>query len=69
MQIALKTFQTEENVQCYGKEGISFINVHILVWLQIPVYNSIIMQILQGQDRLSEVHPGHIDWERTHVFH
>lgn len=44
-------------------------SVCILVWFQIPVYNSIIMQIFQGQDCLSKVHPGHVNRERTHVLH
>lgn len=54
-------------VLCVKKTCIS--SVYVLVWFQVPVYDSIIMEIFQGQDCLSKVHPGHVDREGTHVLH
>lgn len=39
-----------------------------LVWFQVPVDNAIVMEILQSQDCLCKVHPGHIHRQGTHVL-
>lgn len=41
---------------------------HSLVRFKVPVHDAIVVEILQSQDRLCKVHPGHIYRQGTHVL-
>lgn len=40
----------------------------LLVRFKVSVYNAVIVKILQCEDGLSKVHPGHVDWQRSDIL-
>lgn len=40
----------------------------LLVGFEIPVHDAVVVEILQGQNGLGEVHPGHVDGQRFDVL-
>ena len=39
-----------------------------LVGLEVPVHDAVVVDVLQGQHRLSEVHTGHLHGQRPDVL-
>ena len=39
-----------------------------LVGFEVPVDDAVVVEVLQGEDRLSKVHQGHVHWQRSHVL-
>lgn len=54
--------------QCTSREWSSSWCVFSLVRLEVPMHDTVIVQVLQGQDCFSKVHSCHFYRERTHVL-
>lgn len=42
--------------------------MYILVWLEVSVYDAIAVDVLQSQNCLSEVHPGHVQRQGSNIL-
>lgn len=44
------------------------LEMSLLVRFKIPMHDAVVVKVLQSQDRLSKIHPGHFHRQWAHVF-
>lgn len=44
------------------------LEMSLLVRFKIPMHDAVVVKVLQSQDRLGKIHPGHFHRQWAHVF-
>lgn len=52
-----------------GRTGVKVMSeMSLLVRFKIPMHDAVVVKVLQSQDRLGKIHPGHFHRQWAHVF-